>query len=188
MGNKSVQKKKYIVEKAREVFCKHGYRKVTMKDIVEACDISRGGLYLYFSDTKSLFEAVLQEEYSDKDILRAVCGDGLTPGETLLAYLEAQKKIILKQNSLIAATFEYMFEKDSDMKSDWEEVLKGLEKLIADGVAEEWMVCENPGVAARNILYIMNGLRIASQTGNITEADINQEIEYILGTLGLAVE
>ena len=33
-----------------------------MKDIVEACGISRGGLYLYFANTKELFEALLEEE------------------------------------------------------------------------------------------------------------------------------
>ena len=49
MGEKSVQKKRYIVEKARDVFMEKGFKKVTMKDIVEACDISRGGLYLYFA-------------------------------------------------------------------------------------------------------------------------------------------
>lgn len=188
MGSKSVQKKKYIVEKAREVFCENGYRKVTMKDIVEVCDISRGGLYLYFPDTKSLFEAVLQEEHSDTDILLAVSEDGLTSGEMLLAYLEAQKKMILKQNSLTVAIFEYLFEQKNAMKTAREEAMAGLEKLISAGVAEEWMVCENPKVAARNIVYVMDGLRIAAQTEGITENEIDQEIEYVLGTLGLAVE
>ena len=51
MGEKSVQKKRYIVETARKVFVEKGFKKVTMKDIVEACDISRGGLYLYFENT-----------------------------------------------------------------------------------------------------------------------------------------
>ncbi|MBQ3164980.1 MAG: TetR/AcrR family transcriptional regulator [Lachnospiraceae bacterium] len=188
MGNKSVQKKKYIVEKAREVFCKNGYRKVTMKDIVDACDISRGGLYLYFPDTRSLFEAVLQEEHSDKEILVTVCEDGLTPGEMLLAYLEAQKKVILKQDSLVAATFEYLFEQKDIVKTAREEAVIGLEKLITEGVNAEWMVCENPKVAARNITYVLDGLRISAQVDELTEEEINQEIEYILGTLGLAVE
>ena len=48
MSEKSVQKRNYIIEKAREVFSQKGYLTVTMKDIVEACEISRGGLYLYF--------------------------------------------------------------------------------------------------------------------------------------------
>ena len=51
MGEKSAQKKRYIIEKAREVFVEKGFKKVTMKDIVEVCDISRGGLYLYFENT-----------------------------------------------------------------------------------------------------------------------------------------
>ena len=49
MGERSLQKKQFILEKAREVFVEKGFRSVTMKDIVDACEISRGGLYLYFS-------------------------------------------------------------------------------------------------------------------------------------------
>ena len=41
MGDKSTQKKQYIIEKAKEVFAKRGYKDVTMKDIVDACGISR---------------------------------------------------------------------------------------------------------------------------------------------------
>ena len=55
MGEKSVQKKKYILETARRVFVEKGFKKVTMKDIVEACGISRGGLYLYFDSTSQIF-------------------------------------------------------------------------------------------------------------------------------------
>ena len=55
MGEKSLQKKKYILETARKVFMEKGYKNVTMKDIVEACDISRGGLYLYFGSTAEIF-------------------------------------------------------------------------------------------------------------------------------------
>lgn len=61
MSEKSVQKRNYIIEKAREVFSQKGYLTVTMKDIVEACEISRGGLYLYFDSIKALFLAVLEK-------------------------------------------------------------------------------------------------------------------------------
>ncbi|MDE5865799.1 MAG: TetR/AcrR family transcriptional regulator, partial [Lachnospiraceae bacterium] len=40
MGEKSVQKKQYILETARKVFVEKGFKNVTMKDIVEACEIS----------------------------------------------------------------------------------------------------------------------------------------------------
>ena len=67
MGEKSVQKKKYIVETARKVFMEKGFKKVTMKDIVEACEISRGGLYLYFENTSQIFLEVLRLESQEAD-------------------------------------------------------------------------------------------------------------------------
>ena len=62
MSDKSVQKKKHILDTARKVFQEKGYKQVTMKDIVDACEISRGGLYLYFSSTAEIFEEILHQE------------------------------------------------------------------------------------------------------------------------------
>ena len=62
MGEKSEQKREYILKKAREVFAKKGFRDVTMKDIVEACEISRGGLYLYFGSTEEIFKEILKQD------------------------------------------------------------------------------------------------------------------------------
>lgn len=42
MDRGAIQKKQLIIEKAAEVFAEKGFLKVTMKDIVEACGISRG--------------------------------------------------------------------------------------------------------------------------------------------------
>ena len=67
MGERSLQKKQFILEKAREVFVEKGFRSVTMKDIVDACEISRGGLYLYFSLIQNL---TVIEEASNKRFKR----------------------------------------------------------------------------------------------------------------------
>ena len=44
MGEKSTQKRQFILETAKKIFMEKGYKSVTMKDVVEACGISRGGL------------------------------------------------------------------------------------------------------------------------------------------------
>ena len=67
MGEKSAQKKKYILDTARKVFVEKGYKSVTMKDIVEACGISRGGLYLYFDSTEQILLEILQMEAEETD-------------------------------------------------------------------------------------------------------------------------
>ena len=99
MGEKSIQKKKYILETARKVFVEKGYKKVTMKDIVEACDISRGGLYLYFESTAQIFMEVLKMESQEDD---DVFGDRISPDasatDILLLFLKEQKKELLRKN------------------------------------------------------------------------------------------
>ena len=81
MGEKSVQKKRYIVEKARDVFMEKGFKKVTMQDIVEACNISRGGLYLYFESTSQIFMEVLRMESEEAD---DVFSDSITEDATAI--------------------------------------------------------------------------------------------------------
>ena len=119
MGEKSMLKKQYIVEKAKEVFSERGYKNVTMKDVVDACEISRGGLYLYFADTKELFEAVLEAEAEKMESVLSQKNPDETPGDILLAFLTEQKKEILKKkDNLNAAAFEYLFENKGSKKEN----------------------------------------------------------------------
>lgn len=93
MSDKSAQKKKYIIETARQVFKEKGYKEVTMKDIVEACDISRGGLYLYFQNPREVFEEVLKLEQEDADdVFAASVPEQATPSDILALFLKEQKK------------------------------------------------------------------------------------------------
>ena len=102
MGDKSTQKKQYIIEKAKEVFAKRGYKDVTMKDIVDACGISRGGLYLYFGNTKDLFEAVLEQQTQNtKSSYEASLPENAAPGDQLLLYLDICKKEMLAKDNLL---------------------------------------------------------------------------------------
>ncbi|MEZ3472364.1 MAG: TetR/AcrR family transcriptional regulator [Lachnospiraceae bacterium] len=195
MGDRTVQKRKYIVEKAKSVFGKNGYRAVTMKDIVDVCEISRGGLYLYFASTRALFEAVLEEEHARRAaVLEAVMAKGTTPGEQLLLYLDEQKKTILKKkDNLTAATYEYLFEnnftaKNNPVKKQFDEEAAVLAHLIAEGVAQEWMDCEDAAEAARNILYTLEGLKVSARVMGMTAERVDREIAYIMGTLGMVVK
>lgn len=195
MGDKSLQKRNMIVEAAREVFFKRGYRAVTMKDIVEACGISRGGLYLYFANTKELFEAVLEQENQKvQSIFDSSMTKKANPGEILLMYLNEQKKEILKKkDNLAVATYEYMFENElldieTPFKRRFQENVKALEQLIAAGVDQEWMICESPSEAARNIVYTLEGMKVAAQTIGVSAKVLDSQIEYIMGTLGMVVK
>ncbi len=193
MSEKSAQKKKYIIETARRIFMDKGYKEVTMKDIVEACQISRGGLYLYFSSTKELFEEVLKMEQEDADdVFAESITEETTPTDILAIFLKEQKKELLnKQNSLGKATYEYFFAndipgRDNLLKKQFDAAVHVLEGLIQEGVESGEFYCENPRGCARNIMYLLEGLKIASHTRGVSEATVDREIMYVMQ--GLVIE
>lgn len=187
MSDKSVQKKQYIIKKAREVFVEKGFKEVTMKDIVEACEISRGGLYLYFQNTQELFEDVLKLEQEDADdVFAQNISIGATPSDILALFLKEQKKELLsKKPSLNVAIYEYFFKhkvsgKENLLKKQFDGGVYVIEKLIQAGVESGEFYCEDPRGAARNIMYVLEGLKVAAQTRGIPEAAVDREILYVM--------
>ena len=192
MGEKSIQKKKYILETARKVFMEKGFKKVTMKDIVEACDISRGGLYLYFESTSQIFLEVLKlESQETDDVFSDNITEDATAADILILFLKEQKKELLrKENTLTQAIYEFYFEnnlpkKDNVLKKQFDSAVKIIEKLIETGVENGEFYCEDCEGTARNIMFVLEGLKISAQTIGITSEAVDREILYILNGLGV---
>lgn len=193
MGEKSVQKKKYILETARKVFVEKGYKNVTMKDIVEACEISRGGLYLYFDSTEQILLEVLQMEADEADdVFTKNITQEDTAADILTLFLKEQKKELLqKKNSLTVAVYEYFFEhkstdKNNMLRKQFDAGVRVIEKLIEAGIASGEFYCEDPKGAASNIMYVLEGMKIDAQTFGITEKMVDEQLLYIMQ--GLIIE
>ncbi|OEH93053.1 TetR/AcrR family transcriptional regulator [Bacillus solimangrovi] len=55
-----------ILQAATKVFIEHGYERATMKHVMDDANVSRGGLYHYFSNKEDLFEAILAEDLTQE--------------------------------------------------------------------------------------------------------------------------
>ena len=188
MGEKSEQKREYILKKAREVFASKGYREVTMKDIVEACEISRGGLYLYFGSTEEIFKEILTAELeNDGEDLTENLSQDTTMTEFLMLFLKEQKKIILrKKQDITIATYEFLFANKAEkktaqmMKGQFEKGIMVLNKILEEGVRREEFYCENTKAEATNIMYVLEGMKICAKTFGVSESKVDQELLYLV--------
>ena len=194
MGAKSEQKKKLIRDTARRVFMEKGYKNVTMKDIVEACRISRGGLYLYYSSTAELFLEVLkmESEDSDDELVLAI-RSGASPRDILELFLQEQKKELLREeDTLVIATYEYAFaekekgeagkdaEEPSYLGNRFAQTLQVLEYLLTEGGKMGQFDCPDVEAEARSILYTLEGLKIAAHTVGLSEKQVDEAMDYLL--------
>lgn len=183
MGEKSEQKKQFIIETARRIFTEKGYKDVTMKDIVEACGISRGGLYLYFGSVEEVFLAVMcAEEDETDDVFSRELKEDATAADVLMIFLKEQKKEILqKKENLSVAVYEYYFANPdmgsaNPMKGRFREAVRALTQLIGMGIENGEFYDVDAAAAANNIMFVLEGLRICAHTMGISERMVDDEL------------
>jgi AcrR family transcriptional regulator len=95
-------KRRHIVETAAKVFATRGYTGTTVKEIVDAAEVSVGSFYFYFQSKEEIF-AALYDEMSDAlhdQIDRAVAGPDLTLAERFTRATVASLSVYEKREDL----------------------------------------------------------------------------------------
>lgn len=166
MTNKAERTREMIVNSSYALFAEKGFKQVTMKDVCEAANMSRGGLYSHFSGTAQLFEALLakisEKEAMDfhGEIKKGTSAVAIL--ENALALMEDEMKH--PEDSLSLAMYEYAETVDSVV----------MEKF--NGIGEEkWTALIKYGIkcgefrevdireAVNVILYSYQGIRLWSR-------------------------
>ena len=196
MGEKSEQKRTYILKQARTVFAKKGFKEVTMKDIVDICEISRGGLYLYFGSTGEIFQEILsmQSEGEEGELLEGITSES-PMADLLMLFLKEQKiEILRRKEDILVATYEYFFankpEKKSEhfLRSQFETAVMVLAKILEEGALRGEFYCPDAKTAAAGIMYHIEGMKICARTMGLSEGRVDRQLLYIIEGLVLEEE
>jgi len=100
MLKKGDKTKQSIISESKKLFSKRGYATVTMKDICEICDLSRGGLYRHFGSTKEIFVEILNEDKEDTaQILSEAIANEVPAIELLQAFFHERKNTTILGDS-----------------------------------------------------------------------------------------
>lgn len=187
MGSKAVEKRNYILAKAIHVFIREGYTSVTMKDIVEECGISRGGLYKYFSSTKEIFEGILSSQKSvDNSYFYESMKNKKNAVTILTEFLQQQKEELLNIDSTIRlAIYEFFFsQKDNAFEGILEQYFNDavavISKTLSYGIErKEIMPLDTDGMA-RQIVILLEGLTIMALSMSVSPTLIDEQIDMMI--------
>lgn len=185
---KSVQKREYILDCAKTIFLQKGFAQVTMKDIVDACGISRGGLYRYFNSTREIFLALFQRE-AEKEMQQAKdeIHDQRSARWILNHYLAFQKKQILeKEPSLTHAAYEFFLENPDDQiiyQWQFDGTAEMFREILDYGCRKGEFVLEDTAALARHLALFLNNLYLSSPLLNLPEPHIEEQFKLLLKPL-----
>lgn len=135
----------------------------------------------------------MESEEAD-DVFSDSIADDATAADILILFLREQKKELLRrEDTLTQAIYEFYFQtqpvrKGNLLKRQFDSAVRIIEKLIETGVENGEFCCEDCRGMARNIMFVLEGLKISAQTIGITAEAVDREIHFILKMLGVEEE
>lgn len=182
MGSKGVQTKEFIKSKAYHIFAEEGFSKVTMKDICEACNLSRGGLYRHYGSTQEIFEAILDGITGEvNDFVQEGIREDVSSIELLDNLLERMRQEMLdEEHSLSYAIYEYSCTCQNDfMMRMNREAEQKWQSLIEYGIRRGEFASVDAEMMTDMILYVYQGVRMWSRVIPMEEKTVDNIIGKI---------
>lgn len=183
MTPKAAEKRELILEHANNVFIKKGFSKVTMKDIIEESNISRGGIYLYFSSIDEIFVEVVKRrnQFKIQEIKNTIEKNNNFQ-EILDDFFNEQKERLLNMDkSLFRAMMEYCCSHKQESEKDFylEHYLNTKNmvlELLKFGQEQNEISAKNIDCLADTIMYLIEGLRTLAVSSGISEKLVEEQL------------
>ena len=152
-----------IIDAAREVFSRYGFKKATMDEIAFSIHMGKSSLYYYFKNKEDIFEAVIEKEsiFLKQEIMAAVDKEKDTKSK-LRSYIKNRLHIISRLSnyySIIKDEYlsHYVFIEKLREKHLRDEVSR-ITTILKDGVKEKSFLIKDIEITAYTIITALKGL------------------------------
>lgn len=178
-----------ILSAARRLFAESGFSAVTLKDVAEACGISRAGLYRHFSSTGEIFAEIIENEQKSALNALAAAREKNIPADRILEnFLNIRIKSATDKIQCIDNAVSEFAANDPRGKELLVRRAEASIEILTDMInacnSENAFACADAPNAARHIIWMIEGMAKHNALIPITEADIAAQTEIIFSILG----
>lgn len=185
MGRKGVLTKLNIKNQSIKVFVRKGFKNVTMKDICEATNLSRGGLYRYYSHTRQIFTEIINDIMNNqRDEFSEGIELSLSAKDILLNVFDRYKSEMLdSQNSISVAIYEFFSSEsgrnENVMAQQYEKSREMWKRLLEYGIERGEFNVTDIDAVFDLIVFSYQGVRMCGTIAPIDEAIPNRIIDML---------
>ncbi len=190
MNKRGEETRKHIKRCACFLFAEKGFKQVTMKDICEASQLSRGGLYCHYKSTRQIFQEIIDDMTGQQDNEIDVRIKQNQPAVTILDDIlyKYENEMIDSQSSLSVAIYEYFSIHDIACRKNtlYEQYLISAntwKKLMQYGIARKEFKKVDIAAVFDLIVFSYQGVRMYSKLMPVAKeipSRIIKEIRKIL--------
>lgn len=175
-----------IIEIARDIFARFGFKKTTMEEIAKAAKKAKSSLYYYFQSKEEVFQAVIEREAK---VLREKIEKAMTQEETpqakLRAYIITRMKALKQLANFYSALKDeylenYKFIEKFRKKYDEEET-SAITEILKAGIEKGIFKVKDIEMTTLAILIALKGFESWVLQGNTkwSEKDIDNLLDIL---------
>lgn len=191
---KKDERRDYILDVAFELFAEKGYTSTSIRDIMKKADISKGGIYVYFSSKLEMLLAIMERIDSKRTSIIKDLESNLPADQLLSQYLENRLEVFKHPKnqkwSRIALTFWALPKDIPELKEIDDQRYKAyrsdIEYILNKGIREGvFKTSYNVDSMIYQIMSTINGVGVLSGVMGrvITDAQIKDIVDMHLRCL-----
>lgn len=179
--------KEAIVNVARHIFSRFGFKKTTMDEIAIASRKGKSSIYYYFASKEEIFQAVVEKEAEilKQELIKAT-KETDSPAQKLKMHVLIRMRTLEKlANFYSAIKDDYLghldFIEKIRKKYDQEEI-QMMESILVEGVENGIFEIDDTSLAAIAIVTALKGMEIPLFWG-VEEKDLETRLDHLIHIL-----
>lgn len=185
-GNDEVREQ--IVQSARLVFARYGYRKTALDDIARESRKGKSTIYYYFKSKDDIFKAVIDNE---AEIRAKAIDDQISRIEEPQQKLKTFIYMRMRSMKMVANYYEaikndlldQLYFIDNLRTKHFEAEIELIKKMLLEGIEKGEYTILNPELTAKTIVTALHGFEMPLITKKLSDEELQKAVDEMLNIL-----
>ncbi len=177
-----------VVQSARQVFARYGYKKTALDDIAREARKGKSTIYYYFKSKDEIFKAVIDAEAEiRKQAIEREISQITDSRLKLKTYIYVRmltlKMVVNYYEAIKNDLLDNLYFVNSFRDDHFDEEVKQVIKMLLEGVEIGEFTIENPELTAKTIVTLLHGFEVPLILKNLSDQELQKSVDEMLNIL-----
>jgi len=177
-----------LVQAARQVFAKFGYKKTALDDIAKEAKRGKSTIYYYFKSKDEIFKAVIdaESEIRAKEIETEISktNDSKEKLKTYIYFrMRSLKNVVNYYEAIKNDLLDQLYFVDNLRAEHFEAEITTIENMLLDGIEKKEFTIQNPELTAKTIVTALHGFEVPLILKNLSDEELHKSVDEMLNIL-----
>jgi len=177
-----------IVQTARLVFERYGYKKTALEDIAREAKKGKSTIYYYFKSKDDIFKAVIDAEAEIRvNTIDAEISGIEDPIQKLKTYIYIRmltlKMVVNYYDAIKNDLLDHLYFVNNLRKDHLEAEVKRVNLMLQEGIENGVFRIQNPELTAKTIVTALHGFEVPLIVKDVSADDIQKSVDEMMNIL-----